>query len=663
MQIFSEQKAINAINAGEPFECLLEGGGLEIRIKEYAPYICTAIHAGNNLRPDLEKKCLLTKEERQREEDPLTEILIEGFPVTLINRDSRYEYDLNRAPEQCIYDVAWEQKVWKSPITKRQREVTLEKHALYYRILDALINRLNKQFSGCLIIDMHSYNWQIRNLETSPIFNIGTAQFNLDKWEKLLETIEQELNKIQLPNIETTVGRDIVFQGRGYQATFAASHKYCPPLIPFEVKKVFMDEKTGHSYPLVLESLQQGIYQAILKTVEKYVECKGHPKIKSAPLIASEIDPQALKVDKALFQLVQGTDTLHYANPTNALLERRYFLSRNAYEPAFRYKQLKIDPYLFRDKLYRLPVSKIRDPLLREMYRIVIDGYAKKIDLITSVGNPQFLYNSLRQYGKPTPNDIANAHFILHAATIHKEEIEPKDVTPEAAKLAFEKVIKEYDIDFKVNISKRIVAKAMVDNSRKVVHLNEEIRLTQTELQSLIHHEFGVHVLTTMNALEQPLKVLRLGLPGNTYTQEGLAILSEFMSGNLTLQRLRTLAMRVLAVNMMSEGRQFRTVFNYLKEVHQCTPEESFNITTRVFRGGGFTKDHLYLCGFRDMLQLHQKCDIKLLFIGKTSSSFLETIEQLVKRGSLKPPKYLPPFFTKDKASHAILDYLVQGIK
>lgn len=663
MQIFSEQQAIDAINAGEPFECLLEGGGIEIRIKEYAPYICTAIHAGSSLRPDLEKKCLLSKEERQREEDPFTDILIEGFPVTLIGRDSRYEYDLNRSPEQCIFDVAWGQKVWKTPLTGRQRQTTLEKHALYYRILDALINRLNKQFSGCLIIDMHSYNWKIRDLETSPIFNIGTSQFNVGKWKSLLETLEQELITIPLPNINTTVGRDIVFQGRGYQATFAAAHQYCPPLIPFEVKKVYMDEKTGQPYPIVLEALRKGIYQAILKTVEKYVECKGHPKIKSAPLIASDIDPQALKVDKALFQLVQGTDTLHYANPTNALLERRFFLSRNNYEPTFRYKQLKIDPYLFRDKLYRLPVAKIKDPLLRELYRIVIDGYAKKIDLITSVGTPQFLYNSLRQYGKPTAGDIANAHFILHAAAIHEEEIEPKDITPEAAKFAFEKVIKEYEVDFKVNISKRIVAKAMVDNSKKVIHLNEEIKMTQTELQSLIHHEFGVHALTTMNAHEQPLKVLRLGLPGNTYTQEGLAILSEFMSGKLTLIRLRTLALRVLAVHMMSEGNKFSTVFNYLKEIHKCSAEEAFNITTRVFRGGGFTKDHLYLCGFRDMLKLYQSCDIKLLFIGKTSSNFLETIKQLVARGSLKPPKYLPPFFTQEKTERPILDYLVQGIK
>lgn len=663
MQIFSEHQVLSAIKAGEPFECLLEGGGIEIRIKEYAPYICTAIHAGNRMRPDLEKKCLLTKEERQREEDPFTDILIEGFPVVLIGRDSRYEYDLNRAPDQCIFDVAWGQKVWKKPLTERQREETLKKHSLYYRILDALINRLNEQFSGCLIIDMHSYNWKIRDLETSPIFNIGTSQFNVSKWKILLETIEKELVKIELPNINTTVGRDIVFQGRGYQATFAANHKHTPPLIPFEVKKVYMDEKTGQPYPLVLESLRQGIYQAILKTVQKYVEHKAHPKITSAPLISSDIEPNALKIDKALFRLVQGIDTLHYANPTNAIPERRFFFSKAGYDPDFRYKQLRIDPYLFRDKLYRLPVSKIKDPLLREMYRIVIDGYAKKIDLITSVGNPQFLYNSLRQYGEPTSKDIANAHFILHAAPIHAEEIEPKDITPEAAKTAFEEIIQAYGVDFKVNISKRIVAKAMVDNAKKTINLNEEIRLSHTELQSLIHHEFGVHALTTMNALEQPLKVLRLGLPGNTYTQEGLAMLSEYMAGTLTLQRLRILAMRVLAVHMMTEGKKFGTVYGYLKETHRCTPEEAFNITTRVFRGGGFTKDHLYLCGFRDMLKLYESRDIKALFIGKTSSMFLGTIDQLIARGSLKHPRYLPPFFLKNKPENPILDYIVKGIK
>jgi len=46
-------------------------------------------------------------------------------------------------------------------------------------------------------------------------------------------------------------------------------------------------------------------------------------------------------------------------------------------------------------------------------------------------------------------------------------------------------------------------------------------------------------------------KKAQLGMPGNTYTQEGLAILSEYLSGNLSLERLRTLALRVLAANML----------------------------------------------------------------------------------------------------------------
>ena len=57
-----------------------------------------------------------------------------------------------------------------------------------------------------------------------------------------------------------------------------------------------------------------------------------------------------------------------------------------------------------------------------------------------------------------------------------------------------------------------------------------------------------------MNALEHPLKIFLHGFPGNEETQEGLAVFSEYMSGNLTLKRLKELAYRVMAVNGLAKG-------------------------------------------------------------------------------------------------------------
>ena len=75
---------------------------------------------------------------------------------------------------------------------------------------------------------------------------------------------------------------------------------------------------------------------------------------------------------------------------------------------------------------------------------------------------------------------------------------------------------------------------------------------------ALAHHEIGVHLVTTLNGRAQPLKVLSIGCPLNTMTQEGMTILAEYLAGCLTIKRLKILALRVLAVDSMLKEKDFR---------------------------------------------------------------------------------------------------------
>ena len=127
--------------------------------------------------------------------------------------------------------------------------------------------------------------------------------------------------------------------------------------------------------------------------------------------------------------------------------------------------------------------------------------------------------------------------------------------------------------------------------------------------------------------LYEVITLFTLGLPGNTHAQEGLAILSEYLSGNMTLKRLKALALRVVAVHQMLHHNDFRRTWRTLVEDYQCTPNEAFKISARVHRGGGFTKDHLYLSGFREALTIYRDADktrdIRGLLIGKTGFHYL----------------------------------------
>ncbi len=656
MQALTEEQLLDSIRRGKTVnEALIENCFI-ISIQEYVPYVCTAIHAGHEFADA--DKCLLGESQRRLEEDPITDQFIKSFPITLIGFDSRYKYDLNRDPKSCIYESAWGQPVLAEPLKKNEKEQRIKKHSLYYRVLQALIASITDRFGGCLIFDIHSYNWQVREYPEAPIFNVGTAHIDITRYRSLLDLLSRELAKIEIPNLQTSVGENIVFEGRGYQAQFVQERLPKALNIPLEIKKIFMDEKTGEAFPLVIEAIKKGLYQVIINTTAHFTKSK----VRRADLIPGRIEPIVIQVDKALYKLSKNIETLPYVNPINMHHEKKAFFSKRKGDPQFKYRQLKLEPYTFREELYRLPVSQIQDPLLRDLYRSVVDGLAKKIDLLTSVGTPQFLYHSLCYYGEPTEKDIANAHYLLHCKEFTSDLEAEANIDAEMVKRAFEEKIDEHGIKFKVAVTTKIIAKAMVNNSKKTLFVNKEALMTQKELNALINHEFGVHVMTTLNGWEQPLRVFSLGLPGNTETQEGLAILAEYLSGNLTIKRLKILALRVLVIEMMIKGLSFRSVHRVLVEEYNQNKDEAFNLAVRVFRGGGYTKDYLYLSGFRQAVSLYNKRSLQPLFIGKTSTQFFEELEQLMERGTLKEPQYMPKCIEKPNTQNNILDYLVEAI-
>ena len=660
----TEDEVLKALSAEKPFETTMESGAFSIRVREYVPYVCTAVHAGHAMPKALAQQCLLNGPERFKEEDPRTDVMIDAFPITLIAHDSRYTYDLNRDPDHCIYEEAWDKKVWRIPPTELQKKSSLEKHAQYYRVLKQLLSVLEKKFGEVLLIDLHSYNWQIRKHKDAPVFKIGTKQVDVTRWKSTISTLEKKLSAILLPNLKVNCKRNVVFEGRGYQATFVTTEFSNTLIIPLEIKKIYMDEKKGTLFPLVLERLKKGLYLAVFATAIAFNKKLTRTKLKKKDLLRSDLEPVVLTVDHALFRLAKNFDTLYYVNPINLQQEKNRFFSKKEYTPKFRYRQLRIDPYDFRQKLYKVPIANIQDPTIEGLYRAVIDNYATKIEMLSSIGTPQFLYNSLRYYGEPGHREIENAQFILHAGKLPDTPANEKIFSAQAAKAVFQEAAKNMGFNCQVVVTNQIVAKAMVNNGTRELMVNRHALLSHTEVEALIHHELGVHMVTTLNAIEQPLCILKIGLPGNTYTQEGTAILSEYLSGNMTLKRLQELALRVLAVDMMVRGIPFYTVYRRLHEEHHISEDDAFSLTARVFRGGGFTKDYLYLSGFRDMLARYRTRDIKALLIGKTGAQFHDTLDSLIARNILHAPKYITPALQKNmKPDNPVLDYLVSSIK
>ena len=127
--------------------------------------------------------------------------------------------------------------------------------------------------------------------------------------------------------------------------------------------------------------------------------------------------------------------------------------------------------------------------------------------------------------------------------------------------------------------------------------------------------------------------------------QEGIAVLSEYLVGGLSLPRLRLLAGRVIAARCLIEGASFIQTFQILKETYAFTQRTAFTVTMRTYRSGGLTKDAVYLRGLIGLLDYLKKGGaLEPLFVGKIAAEHIPIIQELQWRKVLKPAPLRPRY-------------------
>jgi hypothetical protein len=127
--------------------------------------------------------------------------------------------------------------------------------------------------------------------------------------------------------------------------------------------------------------------------------------------------------------------------------------------------------------------------------------------------------------------------------------------------------------------------------------IGQGLSLWPDRVEALIQHEVGTHVLTYVNGAAQPFLQLARGFADYDELQEGLGVLAEYLAGGLNAARMRLLAARVVAVHCRDGGATFVETFRRLHQDHGFGAYTAFGITARVFEGGGFTRDMIYLRG------------------------------------------------------------------
>lgn len=262
----SIQEIIRKINAEEIFEAVSNDYSFTIKIDEYVPYACGAVHDGHQFRKELWTNCKHTEYERWFEEDPATKEMVRTHPIVIAGMDSRFEYDLNRAPGNAIYEDAWGKQLWYKPLPETMIAKSLEKHTNFYKVVHALVSKLENKFGVCVVYDMHSYNWKRWDREV-PTWNLGTANVDQERFKEDIQSWSATLGQMHLPNnIQSTSEINNTFQGNGYFLKYITQNFDNALVLATEIAKVYCDE------------LAQIMYPEVVDAVEKYLrtELKNH---------------------------------------------------------------------------------------------------------------------------------------------------------------------------------------------------------------------------------------------------------------------------------------------------------------------------------------------------------------------------------------------------
>jgi hypothetical protein len=256
MYRLSIDQIITKIEQQEVFEAVAHDYSFVIKIDNYTHYLCAAVHDGHQFRKSLWDKCLHTEYDRWYEEDPCTRQMINTMPMVIAGCDSRFEYDLNRAPDIAIYEDAWGKKLWKTPLNSHEKNESLAKHNNFYKVVFALVSKMKSLFGATIVYDMHSYNWK-RWDRPVPVINLGTKNID-EKYTAFATAWCKKLSTLKLPHgIPTTAAINDTFQGNGYFLKNITHNFENVLVLATEFSKIYCDEYEYVIFPEVVAAINE----------------------------------------------------------------------------------------------------------------------------------------------------------------------------------------------------------------------------------------------------------------------------------------------------------------------------------------------------------------------------------------------------------------------
>lgn len=365
-----------------------------------------------------------------------------------------------------------------------------------------------------------------------------------------------------------------------------------------------------------------------------------------------------LLYDNKLWDLDSKIDIFRYLNPINAEEEKEKFFKEyklgNYYNPQFIYE--KFDPEIGRFYeellLIRNKFEICKDSLLAPYYIKNIDDLVLRTDLFRHRKDPEFGEKLSKLYGRPSSHLLKEAKqniTKLKYAQNDEENLTPdgENLTPNEVYEIFKAEMENYGFKWNIKIHTRASANLSVNASLNEIKINALKKFSEMKMRRYIYHEIRTHVFRAENGKLQPFMIFKNGFPDYITTEEGLALFNENKYGLLSSEDVKRYSARVVAADY-SLKHSFYEIFEKLEK--HFPPSLAYSIVQRVKRGmsdtslpGGYTKDMVYMDGFQKVSSFLKNNDsMEILYTGKIGLDDVDLTQELIDRGILSRPEYMP---------------------
>ncbi|RMA58516.1 flavohemoglobin expression-modulating QEGLA motif protein [Ulvibacter antarcticus] len=528
-------------------------------------------------------------------------------------------------------------------------------------LVDCLSTTISKKLNAFLIIEM----WPVRK-DHQAEFDISCPE---GKAPATINALKEGIDEMRIiyPEISAVVSD-----------TKYRYPKHLKPLLDIDETKESGTLIIGLQVPTIYERPEENeifsifyrkfasrLSEIIKRTVFEFIRVQtSNPYRNYLMLGKTNIDKITLQSDDQLADISEGMSFLLRTTPVNSTQQWKKFKENNFSKiPSFNYRLIALDPELEKRKLYDIALDKVDDPTLAFILRDKRLEIEKQLTMLEERGTDNFRFIGESLYGAVEPSVLESAYAILKAYP--ETDTVGNTQKFDCHEFAFhaQKELDYYQEKFpRLKLCLEIrkdVAGIMVSETN--LFISDQLSMDARRCDALIQHEVATHILTYCNGKNQPIKQMYAGFAGYDQLQEGLAVLAEYLVGGLTVNRLRLLAGRVIAADSLTSGATFLETFQLLYRSHNFSDRTAYYITMRIYRGGGLTKDAVYLAGLVHVIQyIKEGGNLETLYTGKFNTNHVILIEELLQRGVLKPP-ILPRFLERDDVKKRI-EKLKNGI-